>query len=130
MRGRIFALDPLLFVTLIASAKDRTLVAEGGDIAWTKTRNKRLEHWQLWQLSNGGYEVVDTNIQNASSVRIFRFDSQFLPIGYSKKFRTDVEATSLKRLSVVAQFDFQGLMGLFGFRNDKQSSKQGGTNTV
>lgn len=85
MQGRIFALGLLLLITSIASAKDRTLVAEGDYVAWTKTGDKPLSHWQLWHLSNGGYEVVDTSIKNASSVQIFRFDSRFLPIGYCKK---------------------------------------------
>lgn len=65
---------------------DRTLAAEGDYIAQTKTGDKPLSHWQLWHLSNGDYEVVDTSTKNASSVQIFRFDSQFLPIGYTKKF--------------------------------------------
>jgi hypothetical protein len=85
MQGKIFALGLLLLISPIGSAKDRTLVAEGDYIARTKTGDKPLSHWQLWHLSNGGYEVVDTSIKNASSVQIFRFDSQFLPIGYSKK---------------------------------------------
>jgi hypothetical protein len=51
-----------------------------------KAGDKPLAHWQLWHLSNGDYEVVDTSVKNASSVQIFRFDSQFLPIGYTKKF--------------------------------------------
>jgi hypothetical protein len=70
--------------TLLAA--DRTLAAEGDYIAQTKTGDKPLAHWQLWHLSNGDYEVVDTSTKNASSVQIFRFDPQFLPIGYTKKF--------------------------------------------
>ncbi len=67
-------------------AADRTLVAEGDCIARTKTGDKLLSHWQLWHLRNGDYEVVDASITNASSVQIFRFDSKFLPTGYTKKF--------------------------------------------
>jgi hypothetical protein len=67
-------------------AADRTLAAEGDRIARTKTGDKPLSHWQLWHLSNGEYEIVDTSDKNASSVQIFRFDSQFLPIGYTRKF--------------------------------------------
>jgi hypothetical protein len=67
-------------------AADRTLAAEGDCVARTKTGDKLLSHWQLWHLSNGEYEVIDTSAPNASSVQIFRFDSQFLPIGYTKKF--------------------------------------------
>jgi hypothetical protein len=85
MPAKIFALGLLLLIIPIASAKDRTLVAEGDYIARTKTGDKPLSRWQLWHLSGGGYEVVDTNIKNASSVQIFRFDAQFLPIGYTKK---------------------------------------------
>src|ERR1700675_4985751 len=70
--------------TLLAA--DRTLTAEGDYIAQTKIGDKPLAHWQLWHLGNGDYEVVETSIKNASSVQIFRFDSQFLPIGYTKKF--------------------------------------------
>jgi hypothetical protein len=70
--------------TLLAA--DRTLAAEGDTIARTKTGDTPLAHWQLWHLSNGDYEVVDTSVKNASSVQIFHFDSQFLPIGYTKKF--------------------------------------------
>jgi hypothetical protein len=79
----------LLSIALTSSpalvAADRTLAAEGDYIARTKTGDKPLSHWQLWHLSNGEYEVVDTSTQNASSVQLFRFDSQFLPIGYTKK---------------------------------------------
>jgi len=85
MQAKIFALGLLLLITPIASVKNRTLVAEGDYIAWIKTGDEPLSHWQLWHLSNGGYEVVDTSIKNASSVQVFRFDSRFLPIGYSKK---------------------------------------------
>jgi hypothetical protein len=62
------------------------LAAEGDCVARTKTGDKPLSHWQLWHLSNGEYEVIDTSVKNASAVQIFRFDSQFLPIGYTKKF--------------------------------------------
>jgi len=67
-------------------AADRTLAAEGDCVARTKTGDKPLSHWQLWHLSNGEYEVIDASAKNASSIQIFRFDSQFLPIGYTKKF--------------------------------------------
>jgi hypothetical protein len=70
--------------TLVAA--DRALAAEGDYTAQTKTGDKPLAHWQLWHLSNGDYEVVETNVKNPSSVQIFRFDSQFLPTGYTKKF--------------------------------------------
>lgn len=69
--------------TLLAG--DRTLAAEGDYVAQTKTGDKPLSHWQLFHLGNGDYEVVDTSIRNASAVQIFRFDHQFLPIGYTKK---------------------------------------------
>ena len=85
MQGKIFALGLLLLISPIPNAKDRTLVAEGDYVASTKTGEKPLSHWQLWHLRNGGYEVVDASVKNASSVQIFRFDSQFLPIGYVKK---------------------------------------------
>jgi len=53
---------------------DRTLVAEGDYIARTKVGDKVLSHWQLRQLSDGEYEVVDTSTKNASTVQTFRFD--------------------------------------------------------
>lgn len=67
-------------------ATDRVLAAEGDCIARIKTGDKPLSHWQLWHLRNGNYEVVDTSAKNASFVQIFRFDSQFLPTGYTKRF--------------------------------------------
>lgn len=67
-------------------AADRRLAAEGDNIARTKTGDKVLSHWQLWHLSSGEYEVIDTSAKNASSVQVFRFNSQFLPIGYAWKF--------------------------------------------
>jgi len=85
----IWIVSLLLSFTLGTSqtlpATGRTLVAEGDYVAQTKTGDKPLSHWQLWHLSDGGYEVVDTNVKNASSVQIFRFDSHFLPIGYIRK---------------------------------------------
>lgn len=69
----------------IAIATDRTLVAEGDCVAQTKDGSKPLTHWKLWRLENGEYEVVDTSTKNAASVQIFRFDAQFLPIGYTIK---------------------------------------------
>ena len=70
-------------------AADRRLAAEGDCVARTKTGDKPLSHWQLWHLSNGEYEVIDTSAKNTSSVQIFRFDTQFFPIGYTKKFGAD-----------------------------------------
>ena len=65
---------------------DRTLAAEGDNFARTKTGDKVLSHWQLWHLSSGEYEVIDTSAINSSTVQIFRFNSQFFPIGYTCKF--------------------------------------------
>ena len=79
----------LLFVlssNQIAPAADRTLAAEGDYVAHTKSGDKPLSHWQLWHLNNGEYEVVDANIKKPSSVQVFRFDAQFLPIGFIKRW--------------------------------------------
>jgi hypothetical protein len=67
-----------------ARTADRVLAAEGDFVAQTKQGIHPLSHWKLWHLGNGGYEVVDTNLKNASSVQIFQFDAQLMPTGYTK----------------------------------------------
>jgi hypothetical protein len=109
MQGKMFALGLLLLIAPISSAKDRTLVAEGDYSARTKTGDKPLSHWQLWHLSNGGYEVVDTSIKNASSVQIFRFDSQFLPTGYSKRLGGISKAQASGVATISCQYESRRL---------------------
>lgn len=86
IRVLTFLLSLALGLSQTPHGADRTLAAEGDYVAQTKVGDKTLSHWQLWYLSNGDYEVVDTSVKNVSSVQIFRFDHQFLPIGYTKKF--------------------------------------------
>lgn len=67
------------------SGQERTLLAEGDSIAQTTTGGiKPLTHWKLWRIDSG-YEVIDVNVQNDSFIQIFRFDTKFMPIGFSKK---------------------------------------------
>jgi hypothetical protein len=61
------------------------LLAEGDYVALTKSGAEPLSHWKLWHLSNGEYEVIDSGVRNESAIQTFRFDSQFMPIGFSKK---------------------------------------------
>ena len=74
----------LLFHAIVC-AQDRTLLAEGDSVATTKSGSKPISHWKLWQLNNGEYEVIDTGVRNPSVVQTFRFDSQFMPVGFSMK---------------------------------------------
>jgi hypothetical protein len=86
--NRITIVKFCVFIVLfheIVGAQDRILLAEGDSVAATKSGAKPLSHWKLWRLNNGEYEVVDTGVRNASVVQTFRFDSQFMPIGYSMK---------------------------------------------
>jgi hypothetical protein len=76
----------LLFIALLLSrpaiAADRTLAAEG-DYVGQKDRNKSLAHWKLWHLNSGEYEVAETLAGPTYVVQVFRFDSQFVPDGFS-----------------------------------------------
>ncbi len=85
IRVASFLLSLALGLSQTPPMADRTLAAEGDYVARTKIGDKTLSHWQLWYLSNGEYEVVDTSVKNASSIQIFRFDHKFFPIGYTKK---------------------------------------------
>jgi hypothetical protein len=73
----------VLFQQIIC-AQDRTLLAEGDSVALTTKGTKPLSHWKMWRVDNG-YEVIDSSVQNASFIQIFRFDSKLMPIGFSKK---------------------------------------------
>jgi hypothetical protein len=66
-----------------AHSLDRTLIAEGDYTATKKDSSRTLAHWKLWQLSNGEYDVVESSAKNAHLTQTFRFDAEFLPIGYS-----------------------------------------------
>lgn len=87
------SLVPILIVISFAGSSlgqaartaDRVLAAEGDFVSQTKQGDRLLSHWKLWHLGDGGYEVVDQKVQNASSVEIFQFDAQLMPTGYTKK---------------------------------------------
>lgn len=66
-------------------AQSRRLLAEGDYVLQATTGVKRLSHWKLWRVDDGKYEVVDASVRNPSSIQVFRFDSKFMPIGFSKK---------------------------------------------
>lgn len=76
----------ILFVLFrqIVCAQERTLLAEGDSVALTATGAKPLSHWKLWRVDTG-YEVIDSSAGNTFSSQIFRFDSEFMPIGFTKK---------------------------------------------
>jgi TonB family protein len=75
----------VVFLHGVVWAQDRTLLAEGDYVALAKSRAKPLSHWKLWRLNNGEYEVTDSSLRNVSAIQTFRFDSKFMPIGFSKK---------------------------------------------
>jgi TonB family protein len=69
----------------VAPAQSRTLLAEGDYVALAKSGAKPLSHWKLWHLDDGKYEVIDSNTRNPAAIQVFRFDSKFMPIGFSRK---------------------------------------------
>jgi hypothetical protein len=72
-----------LLLSRPTSAADRTLAAEGDYVAQSDL-HKPLAHWKVWHLRAGGYEVVETLAgPSRNIVQVFRFDSQFLPSGFS-----------------------------------------------
>lgn len=68
----------------ICAAQDRTLMAEGDYVAQSEKRDKTVAHWKLSQLPSGDYEVTESFVDNPYVMQTFRFDVQFLPIGYSQ----------------------------------------------
>ncbi len=69
----------------VICAQDRALLAEGDYIALTKSGSKPLSYWKLWHLNSAEFEVIDSGVRNASAIQTFRFDSQFVPSGFSIK---------------------------------------------
>jgi hypothetical protein len=67
----------------ICAAQDRTLIAEGDYVAQSESGSGPIAHWKLTELTSGGYEVTESFVNNPYVTQIFRFDAQFLPIGYS-----------------------------------------------
>ncbi len=83
MRLLLILLGLVLGLNQIAAAQDRTLVAEGDYVAQSENGSKPVAHWKLSHLTNGEYEVTESFVRNPYAKQIFRFDAQFLPIGYS-----------------------------------------------
>lgn len=73
-------LSIMLLACYSALATDRTLAAEGDYVS--QQYPKRPAHWKLWHLRDGTYEVEETLLRG-NVVQVFRFDSQFLPTGFS-----------------------------------------------
>ncbi len=92
----------LLFVRF-AQSQDRTLIAEGDYAARRKEGEKILAHWKLWHLHNGEYDTVESTTRNALITQIFRFDAEFMPIGYALKF-DPLPAASDRHPNVLADF--------------------------
>jgi len=63
-------------------AADRMLVAEG-DYVSHSSPSSPLAHWKLWRLRNGEYEVEEALNGPTYVMQVFRFNSQFLPKGFS-----------------------------------------------
>jgi len=75
----------MFYHVVVCVAQDDTLLAEGDDVALTKSGPRTLSHWKLWHLNDGTYRVADLSVQNVSAIQEFRFDSKFMPVGFSKK---------------------------------------------
>ena len=75
----------VLLVHGVVCAQGRALLAEGDYVALANGGTKPLSHWKLWHLRNGEYEVIDSTVRSESTIQTFRFDSQFMPIGFSKR---------------------------------------------
>lgn len=75
----------IIFYHGVAPAQSRRLLAEGDYVAHAKSGTKPLSHWKLWHLDDGKYEVIDSSVQNPPSIQTFRFDSKFMPSGFSIK---------------------------------------------
>lgn len=72
-----------LLLSRPANAADRTLAAEGDYVAQSNP-HKPLAHWKVWHLRNGDYEIVEAlAVPSQNIVQVFRFDAQFLPVGFS-----------------------------------------------
>lgn len=62
---------------------DRTLIADGDYVGQDEKGSKPIANWKLWHLSSGDYEVIESFVRNSAVTQTFRFDSKFMPIGYS-----------------------------------------------
>jgi TonB family protein len=92
----------LLFAQF-AQSQDRTLIAEGDYAGHRKEGDKILAHWKFWHLHNGEYEAIESTTRNALITQTFRFDAEFMPIGFALKF-DPLPAASNQHPSVPADF--------------------------
>jgi hypothetical protein len=81
----LFLLGFAAAISQIATGADRTLIAEGDYVAQSEKGSKPLAHWKLSQLNSGDYEVTESFVNSPVVTQTFRFDAQFLPIGYAIK---------------------------------------------
>jgi hypothetical protein len=78
-----------ILVVRAASADDRTLVAEGDYVVSMKDGFKPIDHWKLWHERDGEFSVEAAGAlpphadAAAMLVQTFKFNRQFLPVGYS-----------------------------------------------
>ena len=74
---------------------DRTLIAEGDYAAEKENGATTLAHWKLWRAKDGEYDVIESSVKNPHITQTFRFDAEFMPIGYS----LDISALSKDEIS-------------------------------
>jgi len=79
----LFLLAFTAAISQIGTGADRTLIAEGDYVAQSEKGDKPLAHWKLSRLNSGDYEVTESFFNNPVVTQTFRFDAQFLPIGYA-----------------------------------------------
>jgi hypothetical protein len=106
IRMALVLLSSLLVVSCPASAADRILAAEGDYVAQSNP-SKPLAHWKVWHFRTGEYEVVETlagPLRNI--VQVFRFDSRFLPNGFSLTIDTQpaIPDAQRQKLPMVASY--------------------------
>ena len=106
----------LLLLSLVVAfsetvpAADRSLVAEGDYVAQKNDGIKSLAHWKLWHLRSGEYEVVESSVAtNAPITQIFRFDAQFLPIGYVLNLGQNSRVADYSPMSISCKYETQEL---------------------
>ena len=85
----------------------RTLAAEGDSVMHSKDRDELVFHWELWHLSDGSYEAVDRSAYNKSLVETYRFDREFMPLGYTLQYDSPGKSTGAQDLkySISCQYE-------------------------
>ena len=71
------------------SSTKRVLVAEGDSVYRTKQKETPTEHWKLWRLENGDYEVDEDSISRPGVIQIYRFDTHLIPLGFTWKIQNE-----------------------------------------